>query len=315
MIACYKCHAACAHCMYGCSPELCDEYVTQEAAEKICATVRRLGCRGMHIGGGEPFLNAADLVALIKTMKKNGVDVDYVETNAAWISGDNKKDLAVINEVMISGRECIMVSADFFHIEFIPFSKPKYLIDLLARKRIPHFVWQQRYLPVLMKLDPHKTYTQVELIGELGHDAVLKSAREYGMGFNGRALNLIRQMGKRKPAADHLPDKPCDNLTRTDHFHADLYGNYIPPGCTGMGIPIDKINKPLDISRYPIVARLFSGGLKELYRYAVSRGFEPDPEGYVSKCELCFAMRKFLYVNDAANHPDITPGWYYRQNY
>jgi len=303
--------------MYGCSPELGDDYITHEAAEKICVSARRLGCRGMHIGGGEPFLNVTGLSALIKTMKKNGVDVDYVETNAAWVTGEIKKDLAVINEVLYTGGErvTLMVSADFFHIEFIPFAKPKYLIDLLEKERTPHFIWQQRYLPALMKLEAQKTYSQSELIDELGRDAVLKSAREYGMGFNGRALNLIRQMGKRKPAADHLLDKPCDNLSRTDHFHVDLYGNYIPPGCTGMGIPIGEINKPLDISRYPAVARLFSGGLKELYYYAVARGFEPDGAGYVSKCELCFSVRKFLYVSDAANHPDITPGWYYKQNF
>ena len=315
MIACYKCNAACAHCMYGCSPYLDDEYITEENAARFCEKVRRLGCRGMHIGGGEPFLNADGLVKLINAMKKSGVEVDYVETNGDWVSGDKKRDLKIINEVMSAGGNCIMVSADFFHVEFIPFRRTKYLIDLLESEGIYNFVWQRRFLSALDGLDPKKKYSRGDLINELGYDAVSECAREYGMGFNGRALNLLRLIGRCRDHGDFLSAAPCENLTNSGHFHVDLYGRYVPPGCTGMGIDLNDLGKKIAADAYPVVSRLFYGGLKELFIYAVSRGFEPGGEGYVSKCELCFSMRKYLAENEPESHPDLNPKWYYKQDF
>jgi len=135
------------------------------------------------------------------------------------------------------------------------------------------------------------------------------------MGFNGRALKLIRQMNAKKPAAEFLSEKPCGNLLRADHFHADLYGNYIPPGCTGLGIALGDLGSGLDAAHYPVLSGLYSGGLKNLYNYAIKNGFTPDETGYASKCDLCFNMRKHLTVNCSKHCPDLTPGWYYRQDF
>ena len=315
MIACYECHAACAHCMYGCSPDLPPDYMTVETAGYLCDKILRLGCRSLHIGGGEPFLDPDNLALLIKTMDRGGVSVDYVETNAAWITEDAKRDRETLNKIIKTGGNCIMVSADLFHIEFIPFRKTKTLIDLLNRGGINHFIWQQRFLPVLEKLDPDKLYDREALINELGYDAQAQCAREYGMGFNVRALKIIRRMGNRKPASDFIIDKPCENLLRANHFHVDLYGRYIPPGCTGMGIDIDDLGKPLDEEKYHVFSRLYSGGLKELYEYALSQGFEPDAKGYASKCDLCFSIRKYFVKKDEASYTDLVPNWYYYQDF
>ena len=77
MIANYQCPAACGHCLYGCSPEAQPGYMEEATAARLCEQLRRLGCRSLHIGGGEPFLNVEGLVGLIKVIHKSGMHLDY----------------------------------------------------------------------------------------------------------------------------------------------------------------------------------------------------------------------------------------------
>jgi len=206
-----------------------------------------------------------------------------------------------------------MVSADPFHVEFVPFWKPERLIRLLRESGVQYFIWQDRYLPLLRKLDPKKTYDGDNLQALSGYDVTGRCAREYGMGFNGRALNLLRKYGKKKPAATLLG--PCPELRNTSHFHVDYLGRYIPPGCTGMGILIEDVGRELDPLNYPVMSRLVDGGAGALLEYARGLGYALDPDGYFSKCELCFSVRKYLIGRDRQAHPDLTPAGFYGQDF
>ncbi|MCL2701029.1 MAG: radical SAM protein [Phycisphaerae bacterium] len=321
IIANYRCPAACGHCLYGCSPSAEPGYMDEPTAVRVCGQLRRLGCPGVHIGGGEPFLNVDGLVTLCQAIIASGLSLEYIETNGAWITGDDARDRRNLATVTRAGGGApIMVSADPFHVEFVPFWKPKKLIRLLEETGVSYFVWQQRYLPLLSKLDPMKTYTGAAMAEVLGHDVISQCASEYGMRFNGRALNLHRKFGKKKPASEWL--QPCGELRNTSHFHVDYLGCYVPPGCTGMGILIDDLDvilrnwdKPLDPMNYPVLSRLLAGGTGSLLSYARTFGYEPDPAGYVSKCDLCFHIRKFLFHHARPTPPDLTPGSFYNQNY
>ena len=152
IIANYKCPASCGHCLYGCSPSAEVGYITKDAAEKLCEQLRNLGCRSLHIGGGEAFLDVNGLIDLIKTIIGSGISLDYIETNAAWITKDDGRNRQILSDVLHAGGDCIMVSADPFHIEFIPFWQPQKLIRLLKQMGISHFIWQERYLPLLGEL-------------------------------------------------------------------------------------------------------------------------------------------------------------------
>ena len=309
IIATYQCQAACGHCLYGCSENAEAEYMTAKTAENVCAKLKKLGVRSLHIGGGEPFLNLDGLCELIKVIVSFGINIDYIETNAAWINGKN--DYEKLLKVLEAGADCIMVSADPFHIEFIPFWKPFYLIKLLREMSISYFVWQERYIPFLSSLDLYKTYKNDELNQIVGYDIINECVSEYGMRFNGRALNLIRKTRKKKPYAEYLSEASCNELFNTGHFHVDPFSNYVPPGCTGMGIKTDDLDKEVDYKNYPIVSKLLTGGLKSLYELASEKGFIGTE--YVSKCEFCFEMRK--YLSDKEKYPDLEPYLFYKQNY
>ena len=313
IIANYQCPAACGHCLYGCSPQAEPGYIDNVTAVRICDNLLRLGCRSVHIGGGEPFLNTDGLVNLIKVITGSGLAIDYIETNAAWITDDDDRTRQILSKVLIAGGNCIMVSADPFHIGFIPFWKPERLIRLLKKTGVPYFIWQERYLSMLRKLDPSKTYDSDDLRNVFGYDVTGQCAYDYGIGFNGRALNLLRKYGKRKPVTTLL--ESCPELHSTSHFHVDFLGRYIPPGCTGMGILIEDVGKELKPEKYPVVSKLIENGVIALLEYARELGYAPDPEGCVSKCELCFTIRKHLITQDKQGYPDLTPDRFYWQNY
>jgi len=178
---------------------------------------------------------------------------------------------------------------------------------------ISHFIWQERYWPLLERLDPGKTYDYLVLCDLFGYDVQHQCAQEYGMRFHGRALNLLRKYSGKK--AVQAPSKPCAELRNTSHFHVDFMGRYTPPGCTGMGILLDDLGKDLNPTSYPILSRLFGQGLSALLSCARELGYRLDAGGYVSKCELCFEIRKYLVSRDRKGHPDLTPELFYAQNF
>ncbi|MDD4774629.1 MAG: hypothetical protein PHZ09_13670, partial [Eubacteriales bacterium] len=65
----------------------------------------------------------------------------------------------------------------------------------------------------------------------------------------------------------------------------------------------------LSEEKYPVVTRLLRGGIAALYKYAVSHGFTPSADGYVTKCELCFFIRD--YLRSAKASYDIAPDCFY----
>ena len=84
MIANYFCTSSCKHCLYNCSPQWEKRYIDPIMAEKSLKAVRALGCRSVHIGGGEPLLRPEKLAVVLEIAETQGVSVEYVETNSSW---------------------------------------------------------------------------------------------------------------------------------------------------------------------------------------------------------------------------------------
>jgi len=315
IIANYRCNASCGHCLYGCSPTAEPGYIDTPTAARLCALLRQNGCRGVHIGGGEPFLNPEALIALVRTITASGLVLEYIETNAGWVSHDDARTRAILRNLRDAGADCVMFSVDPFHIGFVPLWKPIHLRRLLEEEGLSYFIWKDQYLRAFTGLDKERTYTPNELADALGYDACGQCAREYGMGFNGRALNLLRRYGTRKPLESFLTGAACTALTDAGHFHADYLGHYIPPRCTGIGIPLEEADSLVnpDERTYPVLHRLRTGGLRALYEFAQDYGFTPNSDGYVSGCELCFILRKTL--SSAGDFAELTPKAFYTQDY
>jgi len=304
----YVCSAACRHCMYCSSPHIKKEFLTEDAARRIAGALRRSGTRSLHIGGGEPFLNFDSLKIAISALREHGVSIDYIETNASWCTSDEviRERLSELGKL---GAPCVMASVDPFHIEFVPLEKPLRLIEALRRSGFDYFIWQERFLPRLMPLDRTRAHSHEALKAALGDHYVEETAREYGLGINGRALQIAPRLYPSRPAESWLTSKPC-NLLSPRHCHVDLYEHVLPGGCPGIAIESeDFLSGQVPEEKYPVASRLMRGGINALYTYAREAGFEPSSAGYPTACALCFAMRGFLRA--ARPSPDIGPACFY----
>ena len=296
--------------MFASSPTLPKEYISGEMSEKLARILREAGTHSVHIGGGEPFMNFQALTTLITCLNHQGIGIDYIETNAFWCKNEDFARTR-LTQLRSLGVETIMVSVDPFHIEYVPLERPLLLCRLLREYGFDYFVWKERYLRMLSRLDRSRTYSHQELKELLGDHYVTETAREYGLGMNGRALDIADAIYPRHPAEHWLTSQPCNSIGDTAHCHLDLYGNIVPSGCPGLSAEAeDYLNESFPLSRYPVLARLASGGIGALFDYAEEMGFIPDSKGYPTRCSLCYAMRAFLL--EKAPSVDLSPSCFYQ---
>jgi len=293
--------------------------MTREMADRIFALFNKSGCRSVHIGGGEPFVNFGGLLEVCESARDNMVSVDYIETNASWYT-DDADAAAKLKLLRGAGVDCLLISLDPFHNEFIPYAKVKNLLRCCEKNNFGTFLWQSKFERVVRRFDENKTHALEEYTEKHGADFVKSVADAYGIGYNGRALRILEEHGggrgaKKQPAEYFLnePDRCAGRLGSLHHFHVDLNGDFIPPGCVGFKADIfDLCGGGLDGQDYPNFLAVTEGGFGALYERAESRGFTPDSGGYVSKCALCFGVKKYISEKDSPR--DVGPEGFFAES-
>ncbi len=293
VMANYRCNAACRHCLYASSPKRSSGYISEETAEKVGKQLFLSGCRSVHIGGGEPFLNFNGLITLIKTLNKNRVMIDYIETNAFWAS-DSERAKQYIKTLLSLGIDTLCISTDPFHAEYVAPELPLKLYKLCANNGMGSFLWKESFVKVLSKLDMSKTHKRVDFEKVLSNSYVLDIAEYYGVNYGGRALNIEEEYFEKMPLDAVLSSSPC--RFSANHFHVDMYGKFIPPKCTGISIPLEDATTDISKGRYITLDALYESGVKGLYELAKNKGFTAEKE-YTSSCALCFHIRYWLASN------------------
>ncbi len=288
----YVCNAACRHCLYACGPKREKGYMSPDTARKVGKILRQNGCYSVHIGGGEPFLNFEGLTSVIKALREEQIFIDYIETNAFWVK-DEEKAKRYIRELLAMGVDTFCISIDPFHAEFVAPSLPLKLSRLCQNLGMGSFLWKQNFVKVLQKGDMDKAHSRSEFQEIISKDYVRDIADYYGIHYGGRAVNIEEEYYETIDAKKLLVKSACKNLLSTNHYHVDLHGNFIPPVCTGIQIPLEKITSGVEKGEYKVLDALVSGGVKELYNLAKAEGFILK-DGYTSSCALCFHLRHFL---------------------
>jgi hypothetical protein len=189
----------------------------------------------------------------------------------------------------------------------VPYALPLKLAEICRQNKFGYFLWQERFLPMLTGTAADRTHKRSDLEKSISPDYIYETAESYGLGFGGRALNIEFEYSRPRPLANIINAKPCKNLTSTSHFHVDLHGKFIPPGCTGMEIPLETALNGIDEATYPVFSALYNGGIASLLELAKSKGFVPEEE-YTSTCALCFFACKWLSEN--TDFPELNPEHY-----
>jgi hypothetical protein len=299
----YQCGAACRHCLYSCSPDRRPGYVDEGRAEEICRFLIKGGCYSVHIGGGEPFLNFERLAMMVRKLNKAGIALEYTETNAYWAAdiSETESIKEKLKLLLSLGANTLCISVDPFHAEYVPYGAPLILAELCEKTGMDYFLWKREFLPALSRLDSKKTHSRPNLEKILSENYIRNTARLYGIGYGGRAVNIEREFGDLYSADRFASDAaPCRNLLSAAHFHVDMDCHFIPSRCTGIRIPLPEAVDGIPPGKYPGFEALYSGGVSSLFELALRHGFSPDRAGYPSKCNLCFYLRYFLAGNDCA---------------
>ncbi|HDM76700.1 MAG TPA: radical SAM protein [Deltaproteobacteria bacterium] len=308
----YYCTSRCKHCLYACSPRWDKKYIDSKTTEQNLLKIKSLGCDSIHVGGGEPFLNVEGLKNVLRIAQTTGVHIEYVETNSSWYRDANSA-IEILSSLKPFGLSTLLVSISPFHNEYIPFWKVKGVIRACEVTGIRVFPWIAEFIDEISALGDKTTHNLSEYQERYGNNYLKRLPSRYWIHFGGRAVKTFAEILGTKPLEIILESNKtgCRELLQVNHFHLDLFGNYIPGLCSGLAINRDDLGNPISPDKYPFLYTLFSRGISGLYEMAVeNHGFEPDA-GYMSKCHLCLEIRKFLVLRRGIKNPDLQPVQFY----
>lgn len=317
LITNYFCSSSCKHCLYNCSPKWEKRYIDPDTAETNLMTIRSLGCRSVHIGGGEPLLRPEKLITVLEIASKVGITVEYVETNSSWFQGIESAE-SMLSELRGKGLHTLLVSISPFHNEKIPFFKVQGVIESARQVGVGIFPWITDFISDLSQFDSAKPHSLDEYCQVYGDNYLMQILQRYWIHLGGRALETFRSsLGKKtfEQIIDENPKGCKAELSDTSHFHIDLFGNYIPGLCSGLAIFRDDLGAPVSPEKYPILMELYYNGIRGLFNFAVEKfGFYPQITSYINKCDLCLEVRTHLMKNDYKNSNELNPAEFYIRN-
>lgn len=301
----YWCSASCEFCYVSSCPahnfwtspdQIVDRWKQlDDLAARYNARVK------IHLTGGEVFGNWDLLVDVLERARRAELPpVDKIETNAFWADTDAvvRRRLTVLKNL---GVKLLTTDADIFHQQFVPIDYVRRLVEITREILGPDAVrvrWRDFYNAALENnLDVNNLSPQQ--LRELQIDA-LTHGRER---FNGRAAVLASKLLQGKSPETFIGDCCDKGILRSKHVHIDPYGNIFPGTCCGLILGSTLCENIADVYDWldtngptgPILETLTTQGPAALVDFARRYGFTPLPNGYVSKCQLCYHIRSTLY--------------------
>ena len=302
LILSYKCNSLCRHCIYASSPrwtEWMSETDLEHFLDQIARFVPHQG--GLHLAGGEPFLNLKLTVRAVELSLEYGVPLQYVETNAAWCKDD---DLTAFhfNQLRESGLPAVLISVSPFHNEFIPFERTDRAIKIAREIYGPYnvLIYTSYFYNQLQDYNPQTKIPLNRYLNTIGYERAARSFLEhYGLIPTGRVATKLNFLFQKHPVETFFNKNCAAEFTNPEHIHIDLYGNYISSFCAGITLGdahyLEKIFEGIDLKNRPILEILATKGVQGLLKLAKDQfDFQPSHEGYISKCHLCQDIRAHI---------------------
>ena len=312
LITNYYCTSRCRHCLYACSPSWEKKYIEAETAEKTLAKIKALGCHSIHIGGGEPFLNVTGLEMVAEKATSLGVAIEYVETNSSWYR-DRDSTCLVLSSLKAKGVPMVLVSISPFHNEHIPFYKVKGVIEACKAVKMKVFPWISDFYGEIDAFDDTSPHSMEEYESRYGASYLKNLPARYWIHFGGRALKIFAPLLGTTSYEEILFSNKggCFELLNVNHFHFDLFNNYIPGLCSGLAVDGDDVGEEITAEKYPLLTILFYKGINGLFDLGC-RGFGFEPaETYMSKCHLCLDLRRHLVLHEDTTYRELEPQAFY----
>lgn len=317
----YKCNIACRYCIYNCSPKWKSDWLKIEDAKKVFKRLAYIFQEiyiqrpehisfsyGLHFTGGEPFLNYGHLLKLTALAKEYDIPSVFAETNCFWAENDTDTEEMLLG-LRDAGMQGIMISINPFNVEKIPVERIERASKISQKVFGKNtFIYQRFFLELYKRLGIKNTLSFEGLLKKVS----LASLSEYiELLPMGRASYKLDGLFNKRPASYYFGQNCYGELTRNWHTHIDNYLNYIPGFCAGISLgKADKVllSNQIELDDKPVLKSL-AEDIKGLYILAIDHGFKEEKSGYISKCHLCFAIRKHLVK--AGSFKELAPLEYY----
>lgn len=312
IILSYRCSSRCGHCLYACGPERQRRWMSEADLEFLfSALAREPSLSGVHLAGGEAVLNLPLLETALELANRHGVRVDYLETNAAWASSQERTQ-SVLKRLRAAGLKAILISVSPFHLPYVPFEHTVRCIDEAMRIfRGNVIVWQGHWLELFQSMGITGRVPLADLIARFPAKTRKHIPPMYSLTPGGRAGYALRDLYDSQPASAFAEVNCRRRLTGTIHFHIDPDLNLIPDLCSGIAAAhVRDLHAEQDLQTRPVLRRLYAETLGDLLDWAArEHGYREDPAGYVAPCHLCVDIRRHLSGRDAA--PELQPRDFY----
>jgi hypothetical protein len=296
----YQCNANCVHCAYGSDSSL-RGVVEESELHAAFDAINRFGkLQTVKILGGEPTLYMERLVTAIKLARGYGASKVILITSGWW--GKNpEKAQDHITRLRRAGLSVLVISADAFHLDYIPIESVRGAILAAASSGIDYCVT----MDVIESLDGDNAYDRQTR-------QVLDQLSDLPFSVTLSKINLLGRAG------DLLPDfyQPVTGAMPND-CQPPYAGSFESPSgisidplgfvtlCHGIAIgntrkaPISKILSDYKLEEHPILNMVTKKGPLGLLELCGSEGPKLR-SGYVTSCQLCYDIRKHLM----AKYPD-----------
>lgn len=319
----YRCSCTCKHCMYACSPAWAGDWISPNDLDcilyQLSSTIQgnpdapALSINtGLHITGGEPFLNYPLLLDAISRARDYRIPGRFVETNSFWCTDDSRvsSHLLQLREVGLDG---MLISVNPFVVEHVPFQR----IQRAIASAQPLFgqglmIYQPYFYRVFQRLGLHNT---LPFTAYLHQDPF--GLRRVELLPMGRAVYTMAPLFSRYPAHHFFGQSCRRELTRDWHIHIDNYGNYIPGYCGGISLGdarhLEQLYETgIDLAQFPTLDALVTD-VSQLYRLGVhEHGYEALAGGYISKCHLCVDIRAHI-ATQTTQYQELQPSLFYHR--
>jgi len=308
----YNCTVQCAHCRHNASPKRKKGFISEEMLDKILNKLEELNCQSVHIEGGEPFIYPEELIRAVKQINKSTVQLEHIVTNCSWYR--NKKDaFQLLKSLQKNGLQRLLLKVGPFQNEHIPLKKVQKVVAVADQLGINIMIWDNELYPEVAAFDVCKTHSIKKYIRTYGDDYIRRIARKISVTFAGRSFDAYSGHLMTHPLEKILQqNKTCSQDYPTqNHFHVDLNGKFSFSHTQGVTIDLEDLGKPIDETKYPFLNVLFHQGINGIYNLATEQyNYTPKKE-YLSKCHLCYDIRKHLVVNKNIRTPELQPVEYY----
>jgi organic radical activating enzyme len=311
----YECTVRCAHCRHNASPNRTKGFISEELVSKIIRKLEALGCRSVHIEGGEPFIYPDELIRTVKQIGQSQIFLEHIVTNCSWYK-NQKETKNLLKALKQYGLRRLLVKVSPFQNENIPLRKVTNVAQIADSLGINVMIWDNEVYPEVASFHPAKTHSLNKYIKKFGPDYMKKVASCFNVTFAGRTFEAYENYLTKYSLNDLLlQNKGClHSFPTQNHFHVDMFGNFVFSHTNGVSIELKDVGQPIDPKKYPFLSILIHGGVNSLYKLATTKyGFSAKPE-YLSKCHLCYEIRRFLVIDQGIVSPDLQPLGFYQEN-